>query len=210
MTTAIRLFRALAGAFVVLAFGVAGAATAKVRVIVYKDSARLAYEKFSDSSMQGASTTPKRLLPSQAQDALFGEEIGHGVHDCSTAQYRCVSVWSRVFAIPRDRLSPAAAYSVAGALLKVEDCLRGDASVCQVAILSADCQEIAAESCESVNGGREKSSKPGPIVYFIYNEDYGVTAYGVADKPAKTKDERLGIASQMILQGHTGLLAGDR
>jgi hypothetical protein len=191
--------------------GGAGTATAspKDRVIVYEDSARMAYEKYSDSSMRGASTTPMRQLPSQTKDTLFGEELGHSVSNCSTAKFRCVSVWSRVFAVPLDRLSPTAAYSVAGALLKVEDCLRGDVNVCQVAIVSADCQRIAVESCESVTGGRESSSKPGPIVYFIYNEDHGVTAYGVSDKPAKTKDERLGIASQMILQGQTGLLAVD-
>jgi hypothetical protein len=114
-----------------------------------------------------------------------------------------------VFAIPRERLSPKAEYSVAGALLKVEDCLVGDESVCQVALVSADCQRMSGEYCETVPGGRAKSDDPGPILYFIYNEDVGVTAYGVARQPAMTKGERLNISSQMILQGPKGLLSDD-
>ncbi len=208
MTRVVRLFCLVAGTFVCSMMEVvSSAATPKDRVILYEDSARTGYEKFSDTSMEGAVVRPKRPLSAQSVDTLFGEQVGHIVRNCSTAQYRCISVWSRIFAVPRNRLAPAETYSVAGASLKVEDCLRGDASVCQVAVISADCQQMSGEVCEEVKGGRGESSKPGPILYFIYNEDVGVTAYGVTDKPAKTKNQRLDVASQMILQGQKGLLA---
>jgi hypothetical protein len=181
-------------------------ARSKDSVIVYEDSARTVSEKYQGSEMQGGAVEPKRPIPAQTQNLLYDEEVTRAVSDCSTAQYRCSAVWSRVFAVPRKRLSPAATFSIAGALLKVDDCLRGDARVCQVALISADCALISGQGCEEVAGGRQKSKDPGPITYFIYNEDFGVTAYGVAEKPARTKDERLVVASQMILQGKYGLL----
>ena len=182
-------------------------ARAKENVIVYEDSARTVSERYQGSEMHGGAVEPKRAIPAQTQNLLNGEEITRAVSDCSTAQYRCSAAWSRVFAVPRKRLSPAATFSIAGALLKVEDCLRGDSRVCQIALIRSDCALISGEGCEEVAGGRQKSKDPGPITYFIYNEDFGVTAYGVAEQPAKTKDERLVIASQMILQGKYGLLA---
>jgi hypothetical protein len=197
--------------FVAIALsGATAIATPKDREILYENSARTAYERFSGDDMTGGELTPKRSLPFQANNALSGEEVGHIVRNCSTTQYRCVSVWLRVFAVPKARLSPAEEYSVAGAVLKVEDCLRGDATICQVALISADCEMMLDESCQKVAGGREKSGKPGPVVYFIYNEDVGVTAYGVADQPVNAKDERLSVASQMILQGQKGLLSAER
>jgi hypothetical protein len=175
--------------------------------ISYEDNARTFRETFAKNETIGVKILPKRPLPSQSRDVMFGESLTNATHDCSTERFRCVYYWARVFAVPRDRLSPAAVYSTGGASLKVEDCLRGGAAVCQVAVISADCQRIAGkDACEKVVGGRDKSDDPGPIVYFIYNEDVGVTAWGVAKQPASTKEERSAIASQMVLQGKRGLL----
>ena len=71
--------------------------------------------------------------------------------------------------------------------------------------------ELSKENkCEPKAGGRANSNDSGPVVYFIYNEDFGVTAYGVANQPVSTKDERLSVASQMILEGQRGLLSAGR
>jgi hypothetical protein len=190
--------------------GATAVAAPRDRTILYENSARTAYERFSGDDMTGGELTPKRPLSFQDNNALSGEEVGHIVRNCSTTQYRCVSVWLRVFAVPRARLSPKEEYSVAGVVLKVEDCLRGDGAICQVALISADCEMMLDESCQKVTGGRERSGKPGPIVYFIYNEDVGVTTYGVADQPVKIEKDRLNVASQMILQGQRGILSDDR
>jgi hypothetical protein len=178
----------------------------------YENSARTYVMSFSDRGALGGSIKPKRPLPSKVShliDLSDDEFDGGSAHDCSTADYRCISALFGVFAIPRERLSPEIEYSVAGALLKVEDCLVGDESVCQVAIIRSDCHKWSHERCETVPGGRSKSDHPGAIFYFIYNEDVGITAYGSATQPAMTKDERLSVASQMILQGRKGLLSED-
>ena len=179
-------------------------------VISYEDVTRTGYERFSSSFANVGETAPKRKLPFQSVNPLFGEEVGRVLHDCSTAQFLCVYYWARVFAVPKGRLSPNTTYSVAGASLTVEDCLRGDTDICQVALISSDCQERSGlDSCVPATGGREKSRQPGPITYFIFNEDIGVTAWGVTKQVAKSKDERLAIAGQMILQGERGLLFSD-
>jgi hypothetical protein len=205
-----RTFLACGSMFAVLLVCNGGLLSAPIsanRLITYEDNARTVYETFSGDNMTGAIVRPRRLLLFQSNNVMFGEEVGHAVHDCSTSQYRCIFVWGRVFAVPRTRLSSMATYLVAGASLKVENCLRGDAAVCQVALISADCELLSGDGCKEAIGGQEKSSDSGPILYFVYNEDFGVTAFGVTQHPAKTKEEKLNIASQMILQGVRGLLA---
>lgn len=175
--------------------------------VLYKNPSRTFYEKFSTKSWIGGNIIPKRLLISQEKDVFFDESTGTRLHDCSDGQYRCIVGLSRVFAVPRARLSPTATYLAGGAVFKVEECLRGNASICQVALISSDCRQVSDEACEEVVGGRARSANPGPIIYFIYNEDFGVTAYGSAKAALQTLDERRACAAQMILQGQTGLLA---
>lgn len=134
----------LAGILIFFALGGCAIASTNVKhvAVSYENSARTAYEKFFDMEMKAAIIEPKRLLPAQDKDILFGEELVRTIHDCSTTGYRCISVWSRVFAVPRARLSSEMTYELGGAVFKVEDCLRGDSTVCQVAIISADCRKV--------------------------------------------------------------------
>jgi hypothetical protein len=187
------------------------AVLARERAISYANAARTWREVFVEKHVTSVAVMPKQPLPAQEENPFFGETRTRPAHDCSTAEVRCTSYWSRVFAVPRGRLSPSASYAAAGATLTVESCLRGDDKVCQVALIRADCQRIAGkDGCEQVVGGREKSDEPGPLTYFIFNEDVGITAWGVAREPAKTRDDQLRIAYQMVLQGDRGLLFAGR
>jgi hypothetical protein len=178
------------------------------KVVFYKDPARTFFEKFSTDSWEGGNLVPKKPLKSQKDDILFDETTGFRLHDCSNATYLCVFGSFRVFALPRNRLSPGATYAVGGSVFKVEECFRGDAKICQAALISSSCQkQLGVDACEQVIVDHENNREPGPIVYFIYNEDHGVTAYGTVKKPPQTRGEKLAIATQMILQGDVGILA---
>ena len=179
----------------------------KSTAITYENGPHTSRETYSDGRVLFEGIMPKRLLPSQAGNPFVAETHDQTTFDCSTAEFRCLKAFPRVFAVPRERISPTAKYSTEGALFSVEDCLRGDASNCQVALISSECQRLSgANGCETVRGGRRKSDNPGPIIYFIFNEDVGVTAWGGVMQPAKTQEQRRAIASQMLLQGERGLL----
>lgn len=174
---------------------------------IYQDPGRTFYERFHGGVWEGAKVLPKRRLSFQKSDALYGERLGRDIHNCSDKQYRCVFGLFRIFSVPRRGLSPTETYVSAGALLRVEQCLRGDSTTCQIALISSDCQErTGPDACSPTSAGREKSREPGPMLYFIYNSDFGVTAYGSVTAPAVTKDGQLAAATQMILQGNRGLL----
>lgn len=144
------------------------------------------------------------------QSDEFSETISAPLLDCSDPNYKCMAMYGLVFAIPRAGLSSGISYSVAGARLRVEQCLRDTNGTCGVALISADCQKISEPHCEVVEGGRAKSLAPGPVTYFVYNEDYGVTAFGSAGEWPSSEDEVEEVASlvvtQYILQGSRGLL----
>lgn len=157
---------------------------------------------------QGGKILPEKRLRSQERGMMFGEITSYPARDCSNEKYRCVLSFHRVYAVPRARLLPTDTYSVAGAVLKVEECLRGDANVCQVALISSDCQQITGkDSCLRLPGGRKAGVNAGPFIYFIYNEDFGVTAYGEADGPVQDPVKRRGEVAYMILRAKRGLLA---
>ena len=178
------------------------------KAILYKDPARTSFEKFSTDSWEGGNLVPKKPLKSQKDDILFDETTGVRLHDCSDTTYRCLFGSFRVFALPRNRLTPDATYVVGGSVFKVEECLRGDTRICQAALISSHCQrELGVDACEPVTLDRANSGEPGPVVYFIYNEDHGITSYGTAKKSPETRDAKLAIATQMILQGNVGILA---
>ncbi len=177
--------------------------------IRYESIDRTAYYSFSAG--HGMHGEVPALNPTAEQKQAFSESLGYPLHDCSTPRYRCLRTWFRVFAIPAGHTSRGMTYSVAGTQLKVESCLRGPDIACQVALISADCQVMQTEdACELYAGGREKSPRPGPITYFIYSEDYGVTAFGTGGAWPESADERVAVAervaAQYVLQGQVGLL----
>src|SRR5258708_27200045 len=102
-----------------LASAQSGAGTSKD--VLYKDPARTSFEKFSTDSWEGGNLAPKQQLKSQTDDILFDETTDVRLHDCSIATYRCLFGAFRVFALPRNRLTPDATYVVAGSVFKVEE-----------------------------------------------------------------------------------------
>jgi hypothetical protein len=59
-------------------------------------------------------------------------------------------------------------------------------------LISSDCQsEVAPNRCAEVPGGRASSAAPGPVGSFIFNEDFGVTAYGALKEPVPTQEAQL-------------------
>jgi hypothetical protein len=44
------------------------------------------------------------------------------------------------------------------------------------------------------------------VIYFLYNEDFGITAFGATDHIVTNEAAKLATATQMILMSPTGLL----
>ncbi len=147
----------------------------------------------------------KRLGP---QNDLFADEVlGGNVYDCSNARYRCMTTSRIVFAVPRKQLTPTSTYTLEGTVFTVHECLRGVGKVCQVALIQADCQWINEKrTCSTFPGGRSKSPDTGPLVYFIYNEDCGITSWGSAYTENADKTLVWKYAREYILQGDVGPL----
>lgn len=193
--------------------------------IRYEDSARTEYIEFSNDSFRTYHPTgnfsgvrfgrifSEKVLP----ESLDGDVI-YPVKKCDDNEHVCAFFEFSVLAVPErygqqgGGLSSTTMYLVAGANLKVEDCLRSDQDVCDAVLMSSDCQmafinSLNERSCENpttVTNGDEV--KKHYMTYFIYNEDFGVTALGFSDTPAKSKAEMLAIASEYILKGEVGFL----
>jgi len=152
-----------------------------------------------------AATTP---LPTQAASNPFTESIGHPVVNCSDSMYRCVQSWSRTIAIPRTGLKPGSKYEKDGVLFDVETCLRGDSERCQVALVSAKCESRTGDGMCS-HSRRTRKGQPVRIeyvLYCLYNDDFGVTAMGIANRVASTIQAKRAVATQSVLVGERGLL----
>lgn len=184
---------------------VLGQSNAAAQEYRYEDAARTRQSLFAEgrwSSSEVLSNSPS------ARERQSIEVTSVPVKDCSDERYRCIVGSFRVFAVPRGALLPTSTYVAAGSSFRVEECYRGDATHCSVALISSDCQQRSGrDGCSEVLGGRTKSNNTGPVLYFIYNEDFGVTAYGSVHQPASTEEERRIIAAWMVLRGERGLLS---
>jgi hypothetical protein len=137
----------------------------------------------------------------------FSDSLGRALFDCSTADYLCVSTFKRVFAIPREPYTAGKAFAIGGIQVRIEKCLREGARGCGVALVSAYCGPTAEiDRCGSSSEAKGEDLPPPVFTYFIYNEDYGVTAWGVRVAPPATMEEKLMAAREMMLQGAEGLL----
>jgi len=170
----------------------------------YENAERTSFQEVCDTSWSVGLKPPARKTQSQKDDVMLYEVVGERLLDCSNKEYRCVASWGRTYAVPRKRLSPDARYSLEGVSFRIEKCIRGDASVCQVALISGGCVENLDHEC--VPEPIAATTSWGYVVYFIYNEDFGVTAMGVAPKPVADIPAMQAIASQSILQGRNGIL----
>lgn len=102
-------------------------------------------------------------------------------------------------------------YVVAGTVFTIKQCILGVEDDCQVALIEGDCQfvrtvEGAEPACQVYAQGRSGSPQKGQIRYFIYNEDFGVTAFGIASDTLTSKDAMVRAARDYALQGEIGLL----
>jgi hypothetical protein len=97
-------------------------------------------------------------------------------------------------------------------MFHVEECLRGDTRYCQVALISGMCghaPSIREMRCQPTpRSGVGSRAVYDYIVYFLYNEDFGITAFGATDRVVTTEAGKLAIATQMILMSPAGLLRG--
>ena len=123
--------------------------------------------------------------------------------DCSTNTLMCKRADVFVFAVPRGRLNIGRTYSAAGSRLKLEACLAKTGSVCTSVLVRSDCERYSPIGCSLVRGGREASSTPGPLTFFVYDRSSGITSLGFAmTEPRDTSS----IARTMLLKGKKGLL----
>lgn len=148
--------------------------------------------------------------PGKDEANQIPEETVALIYSCSNDAYLCLKSRWDVYAIPRVFSLDIQNYVVGGASFTVLECVKQTESRCQVALIEADCQWLLNEfgECSPVADGRAASPRPGWVLAFIYNEDFGITAMGSID----VKDiggDRLAVARRaavFTLNGTDGLL----
>jgi hypothetical protein len=141
----------------------------------------------------------------------YTDDIGGNApsHDCSNFDFRCVTLSELVMAVPRGELAPNASYNVMNNTLRVFRCLRGTSRICQVALIEAECfYDVDANKCDLEKKDRARTHRRA--LYFFYNEDYGITAFGypdvLGDSPIISAMEMYDLAGAFQLVGNNGLL----
>ena len=188
----------------------------KIKPIEYTNDKRTAFERFVQDDKdrakvwwEGGNFAPKHRSTPRQQDFFYDEYTSAPLHGCSDEKYRCVYGLYRVFAVPRAGLGLQSTYSAGGAAFRVEKCLRGTKTQCSEALISSDCQSKAEpDRCLETVGGRANSAAPGPVVYFIFKERIGVTAYGDG-KPVIGEEAQLAAAKELRLRSRKGLLGNE-
>ncbi len=173
--------------------------------IVYESPSRTAFQEICRDVWSVGQRRQLRETPSQDDDFMASEVVGEALVDCSDGAYRCVSSWTRTYAVPRRRLIPKDSYATDGVEFRVEKCIRGDDHVCQVAIIGGYCRVAPVDHSSSGNQP-VRAANWRYVTYFIFNEDFGITAMGVTPAPVKSTSAMLAIANQSVLQGREGLL----
>ncbi len=140
------------------------------------------------------------------------EELTNLAVDCSDAQVRCITDDIYVFAVPRSELG-LQPYVVRGVRFQVEKCFRGGSDHCSVALVSGTCDRLSelSENDEqhcipSAYTSPSQQTKYAYVLYFVINENIGVTAFGIAPEPLAGDAERLAIVTQAVLTSGRGLL----
>jgi hypothetical protein len=184
-----------------------------VKSIYYANADHTFYERFVEDETnalwwEGGNTAQSRSTAQSQKNASFEDFTSAPLHDCSDEKYRCLYGLYRVFAVPRMGLGSQSTYNAGGAVFRVEKCIRSAKDRCVQALMSSDCQSKAEpDRCTEVVGGRSKSTAPGPIVYFVFEEKTGVAAYGDG-KPVVGEEAQLAAAKDLRLRGGKGLLGG--
>jgi hypothetical protein len=174
---------------------------------IYSDAARMNEVRVSPQLWEVGFVASPSAARSLAASGLLLESSGQPVVDCSDAVHRCVRSWAHTLAIPRTALKLHASYKKDHVTFVVEDCLRKDGNTCSVAVISARCVVVNADgSCAPEKAANTPVPKFENVDYFIYNQDFGITALGSADRLLPSTGERMATASQMVLTSDVGIL----
>lgn len=135
-----------------------------------------------------------------------GDAVGDYAFRCDTREYTCVRTNTLAIAAPRDRRLRD--FALAGTAFELKSCYRHQGSACVAGLMEADCQEVVtSESCRLVEGGRERAKWPGPVTYYVYDADVGVTSVGFARAKAGNLEEMEKVGREFVLSGSAALLA---
>jgi hypothetical protein len=145
-----------------------------------------------------------QIFPPDQSDQVPNAATG----DCSDPAFRCVNYDYQAFAVPKKGLTPNDHYVAAGNFFEVVQCVRENGNVCQVALIRDKCYYInKLGTCDPVEANSEERQTPW-LMYFFYNDDFGVTSFGIApsrpdDAPVETVSA---FAKKYVLVRDNGLL----
>lgn len=135
---------------------------------------------------------------------------GDEIKSCTDIEYFCIEQNQNIIAIPRGDITISTKYIIKGTIFTVRECLRSVGDRCQIAIIQGDCNYVrlaeGLRECAVLPGGRSESTQEGPVYYYIFNEDYGITAFGSGGGEDLTSNEKMAVrARTYVLQGKVGL-----
>jgi hypothetical protein len=188
-----------------VATGCIGASSRESSDLVYADAERTSEIRISGGNWFEEPIPAREFLARDAGANPFVDSVGHAITNCSDTTLQCLKSWGRTLAVPRVGLRKNLTYRKNGVFFRVDDCLRSDHDQCQVAIVSAECQQLLRDgSCRTSSSDAQQ--RYDYVAYFIYNDDFGITALGMTNNLATTYNGRRMIATQNILVGNSGLL----
>jgi hypothetical protein len=176
---------------------------------VYQDAGRtlqttITKDLWTVGPMAGQAQPPPGPDPDPEAAA---DSVAHDLVDCSDDTLLCAQSWGWTLAVPRAGLKRRTSYRKDGVTFRVHECLRGDGQRCQVALLSAVCgREIGNGRCARSVRPLRPGSRVEYVLYFFFNEDFGITAMGAGNRIASSAAARRAVATQQILIGDQGLL----
>ncbi len=106
--------------------------------------------------------------------------------NCSRDGFACVRTYQRVFAVPRGEFNSGAKYTVEGASISMEGCLRDADGECKTALFISDCRSADGAAQDRAQAGKVvgrdcRATGWGQQIMFIADRDRGVIAYESAD-----------------------------
>lgn len=142
------------------------------------------------------------------REGLWEDFSSWELNNCSDDVYQCLIGNHRVFAVPRVGLKPHSVFSVSGAVLRVEKCLREQDDRCERALVSSDCHWIVSpDRCSDTQS--DTTMARGPVFYFVFDANLGVMSYGSPNRPEEDVKAQAKIAREYRLKSPKGLFAPD-
>jgi hypothetical protein len=149
------------------------------------------------------------LQPTLTQRAYVAQFEGliTVLSDCTDQLLVCVRTEFDTYAVPRSGLRAGNVYAKDGIRFRVEKCLRGDSERCQVALISSTCGTSGnADICPLPSDSSAVRPRVRHAVYFVFNEDVGISAFGTASRPVRGLRRQLEVVAQLVLVSSRGLL----